>query len=55
MTFYDGVLDKFAVSRAEDEHMVVAARLKMGWITEEDLVGEDEEAAAEGSEETAGV
>lgn len=50
-TFEPGVLSKFDVSRAEAEQMVVAARLKMGWITEEDLAAEAEaEEAAEGEE-----
>jgi transcription termination/antitermination protein NusA len=53
---YDGVLGCFGLSRAEAEQMVVAARLKVGWITEEDLVSEEEEeAGAEESEETTGV
>jgi len=55
-TFFDGVLGSFAVSRAEAEQMVVAARMKMGWITEEDLAsGDDEAEAGEGSEEKTGV
>src|SRR5690606_15743707 len=45
--FYPGVLADYGVSRAEAEQMVVAARLKMGWITEDDLVAEGEEAEAE--------
>ncbi|XHC00363.1 transcription termination factor NusA [Nitratireductor sp. ac15] len=50
-TFEPGVLSKFDVSRAEAEQMVVAARLKMGWITEEDLAAEAEaEEAAEGED-----
>jgi N utilization substance protein A len=51
--FYPGVLADFGVSRADAEQMVVAARLKMGWISEEDLVEEAEEAAEE--EEAAGA
>jgi len=56
-TFFDGVLGTFGVSRAEAEQMVVAARMKMGWITEEDLASDDDEAeeAVEGSEENTGV
>jgi N utilization substance protein A len=45
--FYPGVLADFGVSRADAEQMVVAARLKMGWISEEDLVEEAEETAEE--------
>jgi N utilization substance protein A len=57
--FYPGVLADFGLSRTEAEQMVVAARLKMGWISEDDLVsGEDgeEDAEAEGAaEEAAGA
>ncbi|MFC6489950.1 transcription termination factor NusA [Nitratireductor sp. GCM10026969] len=49
--FFPGVLSNFDVSRAEAEQMVVAARLKAGWITEEDLKADQAEAEAE---ETAG-
>mgnify|MGYP000433425907 CR=1 FL=1 len=50
--FYDGVLTPFDVSRQDAEEMVVAARLAVGWITEEDLRSDDEEAeAGEGGEE----
>ncbi|MBN7758541.1 transcription termination/antitermination protein NusA [Nitratireductor aquimarinus] len=48
--FEPGVLSKFDVSRAEAEQMVVAARLKMGWISEEDLVTEAEEEAEASAE-----
>jgi N utilization substance protein A len=44
---FDGVLSKFGVSRADAEQMVVAARLKAGWISEDDLVGDAEEAETE--------
>ncbi|MBI1620948.1 transcription termination factor NusA [Aquamicrobium zhengzhouense] len=46
---YPGVLSDFGVSRADAEQMVVAARLKMGWLNEDDLVaeGDEEEASAE--------
>ena len=57
--FFPGVLADFAVSRAEAEQMVVAARLAMGWITESDLVAEGEEENEGGedvvSEEEAGA
>ena len=45
--FFPGVLSDFDVSRAEAEQMVVAARLKMGWISEEDLQAEAEETEGE--------
>ncbi|KFB11306.1 transcription termination factor NusA [Nitratireductor basaltis] len=49
-TFNEGVLSSFDVSRAEAEQMVVAARLRMGWITEEDLASDEEEVEAEGED-----
>jgi len=47
---FDGVLSPFGVTRADAEQMVVAARLKAGWITEEDLAAE-----AESEDETEGA
>ncbi|MEX2276580.1 MAG: transcription termination factor NusA [Cucumibacter sp.] len=48
---FDGVFSKFPVSREEAEAMVMAARLKAGWVTEADLAppapeGEAAEAGA---------
>ena len=48
--FFDGVLSGFDVSRAEAEQMVMAARVKAGWISEEDLVAEEAEEAPEQAE-----
>ncbi len=53
-----GILDDFDLSREEAEAIVVAARLKAGWITEADLAAaqaeEDEDEATEDeSDETA--
>jgi len=48
--FFDGVLSGFDVSRAEAEQMVMVARLKAGWISEEDLVAEEAEEAPEQAE-----
>ena len=45
--FFEGVLSDFGVSRAEAEQMVMLARLKAGWITEDDLASEEEEEAVE--------
>lgn len=46
---FAGVLGDFGVSRVDAEQMVLAARLKAGWITEDDLAAEavevDEDAA----------
>ena len=53
-----GFLESFNLTREEVEAMIVAARLKAGWITEEDLKAAEEEAveeteeAAEGDAET---
>jgi len=41
--FYPGVLADFGISRADAEQMVVAARLKAGWISEDDLATEEEQ------------
>ncbi len=43
---FPGVLAAHGVSRADAEQMVLAARLKAGWITEDELAA-DEEAAGE--------
>ena len=40
---FPGVLADFAVSRADAEQMVMTARLKAGWITEEDLAAKEEQ------------
>ncbi len=50
---FPGVLADFGISRAEAEQMVIAARLKAGWITEADLASGDEEAGAEAGEDAA--
>ena len=39
---FPGVLANHGVSRADAEQMVVQARLKAGWITEDDLAGEED-------------
>ncbi|MEL6435454.1 MAG: transcription termination factor NusA [Pseudomonadota bacterium] len=46
---FDGLFTSFGTTRAEAEEMVVAARLAVGWITEEDLMADQEE-EAEGEE-----
>ena len=53
---YPGVLESFKLSRVEAEQMVMAARLKAGWVTEEELAAmnaEPEVEEEEGSEEEA--
>jgi N utilization substance protein A len=46
---YKGVLDEFGLSKADAEQMILAARLKAGWINEDDLATEDEDAEAVGA------
>jgi N utilization substance protein A len=41
---FPGVLASHGVSRADAEQMVMAARLKAGWITEDELAAEEEPA-----------
>ena len=45
--FFPGILANHAVSRTDAEAMVMAARVKAGWITEDELVSDDAVAAAE--------
>jgi len=56
---FDGILKEFALSRAEAEEMIMAARLKAGILTEDDLKADDAEAddaeAADAQEETATI
>jgi len=42
---FAGALSEFEVSRVEADEMIMAARLKAGWVTEEDLAPAEEEAA----------
>jgi N utilization substance protein A len=46
-TRHPGSLDGFELSRADAEAMIMAARIKVGWITEEDLQPEEEEVEEE--------
>jgi N utilization substance protein A len=39
--FFPGVLANHSISRADAEQMVMAARLKAGWISEEEAAGEE--------------
>ncbi|MEL6920937.1 MAG: transcription termination factor NusA [Pseudomonadota bacterium] len=39
---FDGLFTKYNTTREEAEEMVVAARLAVGWMTEEDLMGDQE-------------
>jgi N utilization substance protein A len=52
---HDGILDGFGLSKAQVEELILAARVKAGWITEADLAPEPEEVEDEdgASQETA--
>ncbi|MCB1448481.1 MAG: transcription termination/antitermination protein NusA, partial [Rhizobiaceae bacterium] len=52
---FEGLFQKFDISRTEAESMIVQARLLAGWITEEDLAREAEQLAAEGAEDDEAV
>jgi len=43
----EGVLEKFDVSLEEAQNMVMSARLALGWVTEEDLASDQEDAGEE--------
>ncbi len=51
MVHHAGYLEPFEIAREDAEAMIIAARLKAGWITEEDLkaAGGDEAPGEEGS------
>jgi transcription termination/antitermination protein NusA len=49
ITHYDGFLEGFGLSRTQCEDLILAARVKAGWIDEADLVA-DEELAEDESE-----
>lgn len=42
---YPGVLSAFDISRADAEQMIVKARIKAGWLAEEDIAGEPADSA----------
>ena len=44
----DGVLEKFDVSLEEAQHLVMTARIQLGWVDPADLVKDEEEAEGEG-------
>jgi N utilization substance protein A len=50
-TRYKGALDGFDVSRAEAESMIMAARVKAGWIEQPEEIVETEESAEEAETE----
>jgi N utilization substance protein A len=52
-TRHPGALDAFSLSRADAEAMIMAARVKAGWITEADLNPPVAEAPAEAAADAA--
>ena len=46
----DGLLEKFEMSLAEAQHLIMTARVLLGWVDPSELVGADEDEAAEGEE-----
>ena len=44
---HSGLLDKFGLTRADAEAMIMAARVKAGWITEEEAAAEPQDEVAE--------
>jgi len=52
---YDGMLEKYKISAEEAEGLIMRARIKAGWVTQEDLdaMKAEAEAAAAASEEAA--
>ncbi len=51
--FYDGIFKDFPVSREEAEDMIMFARVKVGWITQEELDGDTQDLDEEEAEATA--
>jgi hypothetical protein len=49
-THHDGMLEKFGLTKPQIEELILAARVKAGWITEADLAPEPEEAEGEDAE-----
>ena len=51
-----GLLDGFGLTRAQCEDLILAARVKAGWIDEADLLPEEpEETEEDGSEDAEGA
>jgi N utilization substance protein A len=51
----DGVLEPFDVSLEEAQHMIMTARIQLGWVDPADLEGDDAEDGEEGADEEAGA
>ena len=52
---FEGLFSDLDVSRADAEQMIVTARLAAGWITEEDLIEEEEAEEGEAGEDSEAV
>ncbi len=50
---FEGTLSEFKLSRVDAENMIMQARIKAGWITEEELSAQEEEGAEENASEDA--
>ncbi len=50
---FEGTLSEFKLSRVDAENMIMQARIKAGWITEEELSAQEEEGAEEKASEDA--
>jgi transcription termination/antitermination protein NusA len=55
VTRHPGALDGFDLSRVDAETMIMAARVKAGWISEEDLLPDEEEEEESTEDESAAV
>ncbi|WP_371155761.1 transcription termination factor NusA [Jannaschia sp. 2305UL9-9] len=51
----DGLLEKFDVSLEEAQDMIMTARVMLGWVTPEDVVGTSDEDAEDAEPEEAGA
>lgn len=49
---FPGALEKFDLTREDADMMIMTSRIKVGWVTEEDLAGPDEEGAEENEDES---
>ncbi len=49
---FDGLFKPFGMQAAEAEALIMAARLKVGWVTEDDLAADDETPGEEDAAET---
>jgi N utilization substance protein A len=54
MIHHEGVLDAFTVSKTDAEEMILAARVKAGWISEADLAAAKAAEAADAEAEAPG-